>query len=185
MSDSKNSEIVGILPGELERTIERLRDDGWNDLDPLKRAFAISYSYCNSHVEAAREIGKAGQGLKFLRDPFVRALIADMQAELAKISIINRSFVEQKMLETLEKLEGNVPVPMVTMSGDSYEEHKFHSGEVVTLLRDMGKIAQIVPKDDGPVGGVNIQINLGAMVGSDKEEENDDHSGVIINNSSE
>lgn len=155
----------GVLPGELERIIDRLRATGWEDMSPDKRAFAIAYSHCGSHIEAARDIGRDGQGLRYLRDPLVRALISDMQLEIAKVSIINRSLVEQKMLETLEKLEGREAVPMVTGQGIPIEERKFHSGEVVNLLKEMGRYAGMSPEKNESGGGIKININLGSMVG--------------------
>jgi hypothetical protein len=164
---SSNTEIVknGALPGELDRVITRLRETNWDDLAPDKKAFAMAYVQSLSHTEAAMAINKAGRGLKYLRDPLVRALISDVQEEYAKISLINKSMVEAKMLETLEKLEGKVDIPMVTGQGLPIIEKKFHPGETVNLLKEMGRVSGIVPKDHGAEGGVNIQINMGALLG--------------------
>lgn len=168
------TEQSGVLPGELDRVITRLREGNWNNLDPDKRAFAIAYVSTVSHTEAANAINRPGKGLKYIRDPLVRALINDLQEEHAKISLINKSFVETKMLETLEKLEGKVEVPMVTGQGVSIEEKKFHSGEVVNLLKEMGKISGITPKElgNGGSGGVTVKIDMSALVGN--------NSGIVI-----
>lgn len=178
MSTKQTSEKVGGLPAELVPDIESMRRSGWHALPPDKRAFAIAYASCNSHVEAAREIGKAGQGLKYINDPLVRALIADIHEEHAKISIINKHLVEMKMLETLEKLEGREAVPMVTGQGIPILERKFHPGETVSLIREMGKVAGIVPeKDERRDKGVVININMEALLGSGH--------GVTIDSTSE
>lgn len=178
MSASKNSLTDGVVPGELDRIIERMRGNGWADLEPAKRSFALAYSATSSVSQASIDSGVSESSCrKYLRDPVVRAMISDIQEEYARVSIINRHFVEQKMLETLEKLEGNVEVPMVTGQGIPITEKKFHSGEVVNLLKEMGKISGIIPeRRDSSGGGVQVTINMGALLG---EEE-----GVTIEHNS-
>lgn len=175
--------VVSAKSGELSpqsKDIEKHKAEGWLNLEPDKRSFAMAYIHCNSYIQAARDIGKSGQGLRYFRDPVVRAMISDLQDEMHQISLINRQFVEQKMLETLEKLEGNEAVPMVTGQGIPIEEKKFHSGEVVNLLKEMGKMTGLVQEESIDAGKVNITINMGAMLGED-----DDGKRVTIDSTPE
>lgn len=131
----------GILPGDIERQIERLRESGWAELSADRRAFAIAYIETMSHAEAAKKIKKAGQGMKYMRDPKVLALIQDLQDEMAKYNALTAHWVRVKSMELYEKLSGDVEVPMVTAQGQTFTAKKFHSGESVSLLRDIGKQA--------------------------------------------
>jgi len=170
------AESSGALTPPSEDIIKKHREEGWLNLEPHKRAFAISYVQSNSYVQAAKDIKKPGMGARYLRDPLVKALIADLQKEMFEVSLINRQFVEQKMIETLEKLEGNESVPMVTGQGIAIKEKKFHSGEVVNLLKEMGKISGIIPEKEVAAGGVQVTINMGALLG-------EDNGGTVIDNS--
>lgn len=165
MDQNQDLENIGVLPGELDRAITRLRNNNWEGLEPAKRAFAMAYVQSFSHHEAAVSIGKPSVGLKYIRDPLVRAFISDIQEEYSKISLINKHLVEAKMLETLEKLEGKADVPMVTGQGATFSGKKFHSGETVSLLKEMARMSGMSDDPKGKTSPVNIQINMGDLTG--------------------
>ena len=105
--------------------------------------------------------------MRKLRAPLVQGFIAYLQDQRAKASIITREFVEQQYLEILPMLKGEEEVPLITPQGDSYNAKKFHSGETVSVLRDLSKAAGYIAEEVGHNAPVNIQINIGDLAGDD------------------
>ena len=180
-------EMLGLIePLDAEELInsaalvDRNRQTGWKDLPESDRAFAIEYITNGfNYADAAETIGLARtSGIRKLRAPLVQGFIAYIQDQRAKASLITREFVEQQYLEILPKLKGEESVQLITPQGDSYEAKKFHSGEVVSVLRDLGKAAGFTPEEVGHSAPVNIQINIGDLAGDDNfvVEINDDES---------
>jgi hypothetical protein len=133
------------------------------------KAFAVEYITNGfKHREAAMEVGlHAGTGLTRLRDPLIGAFIAHLQSQNNIAKLITTQFVEAQYLEILPKLKGEEEIDVVDIKeGVSVKVKKFHSAELVSVLRDLGKSSGYIAPDLGPSGGnVNVQINLGDLAG--------------------
>jgi phage terminase small subunit len=136
------AEPVSADGEELARQIDKAREDGWIDLEPDKRAFAYAYIDTYSHVDAARVIGRAGQGLRYMRDPFVLALIRDLQQVVFEDHLIVDAYVKQKWMEVMPKLLGDEDIPMVDRDGNTVHGKKFHSTETVAALKELSRQAR-------------------------------------------
>ena len=167
-------ELLGLVePLDAEEMInsaalvDRNRQTGWKDLPEVDRAFAIEYITNGfNHANAAEAVGLTkSSGLRKLRAPLVQGFIAYLQDQRAKASIITREFVEQQYLEILPKLKGEEAVPLVSPQGDAYEAKKFHSGETVSVLRDLSKAAGYTPEEIKGGAVVNVQRNMQGLCG--------------------
>lgn len=165
--------------------VERNIKSGWTDLPEIDRAFAVEYM-CNGfkHCEAAEAVGlKRSSGLRKLRAPLVQGFITYLNDQRIKARLITQEFVEAKYIELLPKLLGEEEVPLVSPQGESYTAKKFHSGEAVSVLRDLGKAAGYVPEETGNKASVNVTINMGSLYGEEREIETiiEDKNGEQIN----
>ena len=142
--------------------------DIFDDLSEKDGAFAVEYiTNGYNHRDAAKSVGlKPNTGLAKIRQPLVKAFIAHLQKSSHNAKIITQTFVEQKYLEILPKLMGEEDVPIYDhKEGVTVDARKFHSAEVVSVLRDLGKAAGYVAPE-GPKGGnVNVTIDLGGFTG--------------------
>ena len=156
--------------GELERHMA----NGFIDMSERDKAFGVEYLTNGfKHREAAIEVGlHAGSGLAKLRDPLVGAFIGHLQSEANQAKLITTQFVEAQYLEILPKLKGEEEIDIVDIkNGVAVKVKKFHSAELVSVLRDLGKSSGYIAPDVGPAGGqVNVQINLGDLAGEHKVE---------------
>ena len=123
---------------DIDSVIEVHRSENWANLSPDRRAFAIAYVETMSHVEAARRVGKPGQGLRYMRDPQTAALIADLQAETFKYNVVTEAFVQQQLIALLPKLMGEEPIALVDKDGVTYEGCKFHASESRAAIASLG-----------------------------------------------
>lgn len=128
----------GYVPGEISRQVERQRESNWVGLDPAKRMFAIEYVRCLSHVEAARKIGKSGQGASMLRDPLVLALISDLQEDYHQTNVVTEQFIRHKLLELLPKVMGEEEVAIVLSNGEEIKAKKFDATATRGVLAELG-----------------------------------------------
>jgi hypothetical protein len=163
-----------LIPDDLPSLIEEERARGWTGIAEKDKAFAFEYITNGfNHREAAVSIGMApGSGISKLRHPLVGAFIQYLQEQSNKAKFITQQFVEQQYLEILPKLKGEEEVDIVDIKeGTSFKAKKFHSAELVSTLRDLGKSSGYIAPDTGPKGSmVNVQINMGNFVGDDPVE---------------
>ena len=107
-------------------------------------------------------------GIVKLRDPLVSRFIAKLQEDANTAKLITQNFVEAQYLEILPQLKGEEDVALYNnQTGEGVLAKKFHSAELVSVLRDLGKSSgYIAPDVGGPAGAVvNVQINLGDLTG--------------------
>lgn len=147
--------------------IERNRLSDWEDLSPEQRAFAHEYMQNGfNYREAALDTGhKPVHGYRMLRHPLVASYIQHLQDEAYDQSLLTKAFVEAQYLEIIPKLKGDVEVPAVTGMGEEVLVKKFHSAELVSVLRDLSKTTGMQTEEKLNKNAVNIQINVGAMRG--------------------
>ncbi len=152
--------------------IERNRLTDWEDLSPEQRAFVFEYMQNGfNHREAARVTGfKPNNGFRMLRHPLVASYIQHLQEEQYERSLLTKSFVEAQYLEIIPKLKGNEEVPLVTGMGEEVFVKKFHSAEMVSVLRDLSKISGMQTEEKQNKNSVSVTINLGAFKNENPEK---------------
>ena len=134
----------------------------------LVQDFVIEYvSNGYDHRAAAASVGfPAERGIRMLRSDLVREKLAELSSIKEETGIITKGFVEHAYLKLMPKLMGEEEVPLVTPAGEEYMACKFHSGEVVSVLRDLSKISGYMkPEESANKSLVNIIINPEAMSG--------------------
>lgn len=153
-------------PNEL--TVNSSETESFDDLSEKDRAFAVRWlTNGYDHHEAAVHVGYARKGaLKHLRKPLVQRFIKHLRTMEERASLISKDFVEQKYMEVLPKLMGEEDVPIYDhKEGVTVNAKKFHSAEVVSVLRDLGKAAGYVAPDGPRTAPVNVTVDLGGFTG--------------------
>ncbi len=155
--------------------VERHVANGFIDMEERDKAFAVEYITNGfRHLEAAESVGLSrSSGLTKLRDPIIGAFIGYLQEQNNTAKLITTQFIETQYLEILPKLKGEEEIDMVDLKdGVSFKVKKFHSAELVSVLRDLGKSSgYIAPEVGGGGGTVNVQVNLGDLAGKDFQVE--------------
>lgn len=141
-------------------TVDQAREQGFTCLNPTERQFGIDFVVCGgSLLEIAKHMNIAIREAKAMfNDPIVRGFIADLQAEVLQHRLVNEQWVEGQILEHWPKLTGEEPVPLIDKNGDAYLARKYHSTEIVSILKHFGG-----NKDQKAAGGVSVQINFGSL----------------------
>ena len=153
-------------PEQILEYIKVQKHRGWPDLDPKHREFANEYLINGfKHREAAKEVG-VSDPTRAMRNPLVRAYIANLQELNGNIRLLNQQFVEQRYMELIPKLMGEEEVPIFDVKeGISVNAKKFHSAETVAVLRDLGKASGYQADEEKASQVVNVQINIGDLTG--------------------
>lgn len=141
--------------------VKTARENGYELLSPVEAQLAIEFVTSGCTLRALAK--KTGQPFELVKrtfaDPLVRAFISDMQKEVAQHQIINRAWVEQQILGLWPKFIGEEEVSIVlAKTGQEVSAKKFHAGEVAAMLKHFGG-----NEDQKKAGGVQVQINFGAM----------------------
>lgn len=161
--------LQNLSKDELNSKIKKLRDNRWADLCPIKSAFAYAWIETFNHVEAARAINKPGSGLRFLRDPLVRAFIADLKSAYEDRRIITEGFVADQLLNVMPKLTGEEPISIVDR-GEEFEAHRFDGPTFIRSLELAGKLAGVIEKKELTVSGAPV-MNMNITITGDKPQE--------------
>lgn len=148
--------------------VERQKQLDWADLDPALRAFAHAYMISYNHREAAEAAGySASKGISLVRDPLVSAYVQHLQNQNLVSNVITEDFVRSQYLNLIPKLAGEEDINIVTAIGQELSVKKFHSSELVAVLRELGKSTKFYENGSGQESGVTINLNLGDVC-SDK-----------------
>lgn len=157
--------------------IEANKLNGWQDVEAktkiFLRHFGVSGHIGDACSAANLSRSKASQ---LMRDPINNAYMQHVQEQLVDTTVITRQFLELEYLRTLEQLNGDEAVPLITSDGPLVAE-KFDGPAKVTLLRDMGRMVGMDKSIEGGPGGVQINIDLSAFTGRKGDEE---AAGVVI-----
>ena len=148
-----------MRPADLKSFLAEERENGFLSLTQAQRNFAIEFTKCASHLEAAdhAEIPR-DKALRTLRDPLVACFINYLNQQKEHYSLIDASFIEVQYLGLLSKLMGEEEVPMLDKEGTPMKRKVFHSSEAVALLRDMAKISGHYKDDPSVVVNVAAQL---------------------------
>lgn len=144
------------------------RLNNWPDLPAQAQLFV--HKYIDEGIVAACKhlsITKSA-GLRILRDRLVNAYFKHIEDTLVSATLINQSFVELNLLETLEQANGEVDIPHVTKDGDVVMAPSVNLTAKVQVLRDMQKLAGM---DKGVDKGLtSIKIDMDAFTGKSQVE---------------
>jgi hypothetical protein len=105
---------------------------------PRTKVFAIEYAKAGN-IEAARKkanLSKA-QAEELLAHPLVEAYLDDLIADDAEVSLITREFLQTELIYTLQQVNGDVAVPMVTRDGSPASAKTFNAPAKISLLKEM------------------------------------------------
>lgn len=152
---------VALIGGKLARTpVEQARANGYECLSPVEKWVAIEFATSGTTLkELARRSQRPLAEIKqAFSDPIVRALINDLQNEIAQHKLINAAWVEQQVFAIWPQLIGEEDVNLVNKAGEQVTAKKFHAPEVASILKHFSGNA-----DQKKAGGVNVQINFGDM----------------------
>lgn len=162
--------------------LARQKEGNWPDVDVAEKAFAYallhnSYNVAKAATEANITLLKAK---KLLRSPLVTAFIGALQETRHVTNIVTDDFVRSQYLKILPKLMGEESIPIVLGNGVSIEEKKFHSGEVVSVLKELGKATDFYKDGDTQSAGVQVVINVGDLLGNVQPIKVLDTEGHVI-----
>ena len=129
-------------------------------MGPLERQVAIEFATTGHTLkQVALDLKQPlSEVRRAFGNPIVRALITDLQNELAAHKIVNAAWVEQQILKLWPQLIGDEPVNLINKSGEEVSGRKFHGPEVASILKHFGG-----NKDQKAAGGVQVVINFGDM----------------------
>jgi predicted DNA-binding protein YlxM (UPF0122 family) len=153
--------------------VETNRQNGWPDLTDQVRAIAMEYvasGYSMASVMKELDISRETVS-RTLKQPLVKAYVAELQKDDYTSAMISRSFVQSSLLAMLPKLAGEEDVPMVDSNGDQIYRKKFFPGEMKGVLETLGKSTDF-QQDQGGTGGVNVQINFGDVLSGEGKVPN-------------
>ena len=138
---------------QTEALIERNKAENWPDLLPQRKAFALRYIIDYDHHSAAKETKlNPKYSLKYLREPLTAAYISYLQAESHIQNVITDDFVRTQYLNLLPMLSGQVEVPMVVgKDSDQINAKKFHSTELISVLKELAKSTKFYEGGSGNV----------------------------------
>lgn len=155
------SNVAALQTGKLARCpVEEARKDGYKILSPIEQWVAIEFATSGSTLKnlALRSKQPLAVIQRAFNDPIVRALIHDLQTEIAQHKVINASWVEQQVLAIWPQLIGEEEVYLVNKAGEEISARKFHGPEVASILKHFSGNA-----DQKKAGGVQVSINFGDM----------------------
>lgn len=152
---------IAVRPDYLSPlTAEQARADGFKCLSPLERAVAIEFATTGHTLkQVASDMNQPLAAVRAaFNSPLVRALIYDIQQEIAAHKIVNAAWVEQQVLAVWPKLIGEDEVNLVNKSGEQITAKKFHGPEVASIIKHFSGNG-----DQKKTGGVQVNINFGDM----------------------
>jgi len=148
-------------------SVERNRENGFQDLGDQRRAFCIEY-VSNGYKErkAAVKVGFAeSTGAKLKREPLVAAYIVDLQKKYLAESIVTKQTLDVYLDELEDIAMGRVSIPIVTGSGEKINAKKFHADMAMKVYNERSKLHGIVEEEDKANAAVNVTINMAGMTG--------------------
>lgn len=156
---TNNIKPSDMRPDDLKSFLADERANGFLSLSQEQRLFAIEFTKCASHLEAADLAGiPRDKALRTLRDPLVACFINYLNQQKEHYSLIDASFIEVQYLGLFSKLMGEDDVRIMDKEGSVKTARVFHSSEAVGCLRDMAKISGHYKDDPSVVVNVATQL---------------------------
>lgn len=138
------------------------KDSGWPDIPPTVKLFVHKFLETSNVSKAARECGiPTSEGVRILKHALVNDYLNDVNRHYRDISVLDRSFIELQLLETLAQANGDVPVYKMNRDGDTVEGKHVDLPSKIAVLKEMKGMANI--KDGARQGGVSVTIDLKAL----------------------
>jgi len=157
------------------------RENDFQDLDPLRQAFCITYVQNGyKHRDAAVAVGlDPGTGTRLKREPLCAAFIADLQRKYLAESSVTKEMLDIR-LDVLEEMAmGEVDVNMVNSLGAQMSVKKFHPELALKIYQERAKLHDFADEEN-KVSPVNVTINVGAMLGQPNDPSHFDDKGMFI-----
>ena len=81
----------------------------------------------------------------------IAAYISYLQEESNVADIITNDFIRTQFLNLIPILSGQVDIPMVLANGQQLEAKKFHSSELISVLKELAKSTKFYEDGSGNV----------------------------------
>lgn len=147
---SPNDNTVLVDGDQIQRNI----NNGFQDLTLNEHAFCLNYVVHYDERRAASESGYSkSHGARLLRKPLIAACIKWMQENRQIANHVTEEMIRTCLLNLVPKLSGDEEIPVVTKDGFTVMARKFHSSELLNLLKMLREMA-----DD--YKGVKIDLNM-------------------------
>lgn len=161
---SEETALSGILLGETERRIQRMRDEGWANLDPERRAFVLSYVETGSVPLAVESMERdMAFGRKMMVDPLVRAAINDVQDVLLRETIITKAEIIRRADRLFSMALGDEESNHTTSEGIPFSAKKANLPVAKGVLEFLGKDLGMSAGGAKGGGGVTVNIDFSAL----------------------
>lgn len=161
--------VDDIMPASL---VERNKINGFQDLDPQRRAFCITYVSNNfDHRKAASTVGfSPSRGINLKKEPLIAAYINVLLDEYMAESIVTKQTLDTYLDQLQDIAMGEVEVNMLAPDGNPIIRKKFHPDLVMKIYAERAKLHKIVEDENGKGAPVNIEINIGDLTGGGSVE---------------
>lgn len=163
INETPEAEWANADPKSIAGRVTRARNEGFVNLTPFQRQFAMEFVLSGTSLRKIARLMDLPIPMvtRMYNDPIVRAYISDLQKEIAAHRLINDQWVENQIMKNLPKLEGEVPIDIVTSKGTHVKRKKYHGAELVALIKHFGGGQQGQGQGNGQV---NVQINFGDIL---------------------
>ena len=153
---------------ELNAVIERNKQNGWEDLEPKRKAFAMYYLMDYDHRASAKKAKFSEDfGKSLIREPLLSAYISELQTQDLISNIVTEDFVRTQWLNMIPILSGRVDIALgVDADGTQLVGRQFNAGALNSVLKELAKSTKFYEEGSGGSGQVNVQINMGALLGN-------------------
>ena len=147
---------------------------GWPDLTFEEQGFCDEYLENGyKHREAAVVVGRSpSAGIRLVNKPLCREYIMYYENKRRQRRIVSERFFDAQLTELYDMALGEIEVPIVTGSGEELTARKFNGPLALAVLQERAKISGVSKPDETEVGGVNVIIDVGALVGHKTKEVN-------------
>ena len=156
---------------ELNAIIERNKQNGWPDLEPKRKAFAMHYLMGYDHRDAAVKAKFSAEfGKSLTREPLLSAYISELQSQDLISNVVTEDFVRTQWLNLIPILSGQVSVPLgVNAEGEQLEGMQFNAGALNSVIKELAKSTKFYEDGSGQGGLVNVSIDVGALLGRNEK----------------
>lgn len=162
-----NNNEISLREKQLDcnELIARNRENGWPDIEPQHKGFALKYVEQYSIKDAASAVGiGVAKAKELLRQPLVMAYLNDIQDTLAQRSIINRDFINIQWLKLLPKVMGEEEIPIVDVkNGIAFSAKEFNANAAAKVLTELSKSTNFYADGSGGTASVTVNIDLSAL----------------------
>lgn len=146
MSDSLITSAAGF-----KKLVEKHRSEGWVNLDRDKQLFVCSYiksGYSISNMTSIERGLDPEEAEAYLRDPLIRAAIADVGEQYAEITTFTSSGLQARLAKALDIAMGEIAAPMIDKFGREVMKRRVDLAAAAKLIQMAEKYAGIEGEDE-------------------------------------